>query len=97
MSKPYKDYGYSEYFQRDIYPKKSPSLSSFDTDSVIEEMSGDRIEGGEIYSRDRNILLSLEKGTLVITDRFVNLFEVDKDTKQIIIRDKNGNILLNTG
>jgi len=56
--------GHNEYFERPFNKRKLPFISSFDMGSFLEEMSGSKLSGGIIKSKDGKLVINLDKGTL---------------------------------
>ena len=55
---------YNDFFERPFKGKKIPNLSSEDVDSYIQEISGNRLSGGIIKSKDGKLVINLESGEL---------------------------------
>jgi hypothetical protein len=64
----YKGRGYTEHFEKPFGEKKIPRLTSFDVDSYIQEISGNRLLGGIIYSKDKKLQINLDEGTVIYDD-----------------------------
>ena len=56
--------GHNEYFEREFRKRKLPFISSFDMGSYLEEMSGSKLSGGIIKSKDGKLVFNLDEGTL---------------------------------
>lgn len=56
--------GHNEYFEREFRKRKLPFITSFDMGSYLEEMSGSKLSGGIIKSKDGKLVMDLNNSTL---------------------------------
>ena len=95
----YTDIGFDQFFQREIIPSTPDDrlISSFDFSSQVQNTSGDQIKGGLIQSQNQKVSLNLDKENFVISDGVndrVTLGRLPDDSYGLLIRDEDGNILM---
>lgn len=94
----YQDIGFDENLNRVEDSVGSFSdFSSADVDSYLDEVSGSKISGGMLSSPDGKIQVDLDKGVIKVNNGvadLVSLGVLDDGTIGLLIRDQNGNILM---
>jgi hypothetical protein len=94
----YQDIGFDEFLNRTpIAPQQSGALDAAETDNYLPQVSGSKIQGGQLTSPDGRTTVDLEAGLFKVSDGVQDIVQLGKiadDEIGIIIKDRNGNILL---
>ncbi len=94
----YLDSDFTASLQRDLFPGPT-ILSSLDLDAVTSSLDASKIaSNGPINSADRTSVFDLNAGTYTVNDGTVErirLGRMDDGSYGLIIKDKDGNIILN--
>ena len=94
-NKTYLDRDYNEYFRRPLF-KRQPVMTTQDVDYIIPDISSSRLSGGAFETKNGTLKIDLENNIVKMSDGITELLNIDAEKKRVVIKDKNGTILIDT-
>lgn len=88
----YLDQGYNEFLTREVQSSDPLFLDPF-----VSEVTGDKVSSGSIVSQNKLLSMNLENNVFKVSDGSIDRVELGNlsdGTIGLIIRDENGNVLM---
>lgn len=94
----YQDIGFDEFLNRvDNTPSTSGAVDAAESDNYLQQISGSKIQGGQILSPDGRININLDAGNFKINNGVQDLVQfgvLEDGNIGLIIKDSDGNVLM---
>ena len=88
----YEEAGFNQFFRREEPTKKIevadlPEISTEDFGSLFQEVSGSKIRGGVLRSRDGRLTIDLENGKMTYNNGVVDLFTLGGTDREMTLKN----------
>lgn len=102
----YLEAGFTKNFTRQPYKrdtsiepemgKSTPEYTTYDVDSLFQEIPGDKISGGVLTSLDGTLEINLNEGSIKYNDGVVDLLSVGGTDKTLTAKNSSNNTILSS-
>lgn len=94
----YQDIGFDHFFRRGnsnkIKSQELPELSASAVESLIDQISGTKLSGGIISSKDGKLTIDLENSLIKYNDGVIDLLKVGGANKELTLKNNSDTILV---
>lgn len=93
----YLDYGYNQYLQKGGSTVPNSEVDPLQFEQFTQDVPGDKMFSGLVTSNDGKVVLDLENNVIRISDGAIDrvtLGSLPDNTIGILIKDDNGNIIM---